>query len=303
MPPELLDAGIELIRYLSQFRGPWVNAFFLAFSGIGSTVGYLVLVCILWWRFSWKLGAKLFVALVLSVYLNAVIKDWVAQPRPFIYADIESVTRPGEFGFPSGHAQHAALVWSLLAAHFRKRWITVLAAGMVLLIGFSRVHLGVHFPTDVLGGWLLGGILAQVYLRWSDPAIDWARRLSFERQMFLALGAPLVLTLFHGTQNTATALGALAGALGGLALARRERLYSDDEPGRTRRKQLLVGLIGLPVLYLALIILSPSETSRLYYVYVWMRFAAIGLWASYLVPKLTAVFRTKHENLDASEAR
>ena len=112
MPPEILDPGIELIRYLSQYRGPWVTAVLLAFSGMGSTLGYLLLFCMLWWGVSWKLGARLFAALVLSVYLNAVIKDWVAQPRPFEYADVASVTRPDEFGFPSGHAQHAALVWN-----------------------------------------------------------------------------------------------------------------------------------------------------------------------------------------------
>jgi len=303
VPPEILDAGIEIIQYLSQFRGPRVNAFFLAFSGLGSTLGYLVLFCILWWGLSWKLGARFFAALVLSVYLNAVIKDWVAQPRPFVYADIESVTRPGEFGFPSGHAQHAALVWSLLAAHFRKRWLTVFAVAMVFLVGFSRVQLGVHFPTDVLGGWLLGGILAKAYLRWSDPAIDWARRLSFEKQMLLALGVPMILTALHGTRNTAMALGALAGALSGLLLARRQRLYSDEEPAPRRRERLLVGLVGLPAVYLALMALSPEETSRFYYLYLWMRFATIGLWVSYLVPKLIAIYRTKHENLDAPAAR
>ena len=303
MPTAILDAGIEILRYLSQFRSPGVNALFLAFSGLGSTVGYLILFCILWWGVSWKLGAKLFAALVLSVTLNAVIKDWVAQPRPFVYADIESVTRPGEFGFPSGHAQHAALVWSLLAAHFRKRRLTVFAAAMVFFIGFSRVHLGVHFPTDVLFGWLLGGILAIAYLRWSGPSIDWASRLSFERQMLLALGVPMILMALHGTRTTAMALGALAGALSGLVLARRQSLYHDEEPAPTRRERLFVGLIGLPAVYLALMALSPEETSRFYYLYLWMRFAIIGCWVSYLVPKLVAIFRTKHEKLDAPAAR
>jgi len=303
VPPEILDPGIEIIRFLSRFRGPWVNGFFLAVSGIGSTAGYLVLFCILWWGVSWKLGAKLYATLVLSVYLNAVIKDSVAQPRPFVYADIESVTRPDEFGFPSGHAQHAALVWTLLAAHFRKRWFTIFAAAMAFLVGFSRLQLGVHFPTDVLGGWLLGGVLALGYLRWSNRTFDWASRLSFERQMILALGLPLALTAAHGTRNTAMALGALAGALSGLVLARRQRLYSDEEPAPRRRESLLVGLLGLPALYLALLALSPSESSRLYPLYLWMRFATIGLWVSYLVPKVVAYMRSPRENSDASAAR
>ncbi len=303
MPPGILDAGIEILSYLSRFRGPWVNAFFLAFSGIGSTLGYLVLFAIVWWGFSWKLGAKLFTALVLSVYLNALIKDFVAQPRPFVYADFESVTHPDEFSFPSGHAQHAAFVWTLLAAHLRKRWFTIVAAAMVFLIGFSRVYLGVHFPTDVLAGWLLGGILAQAYMLWHGRFIGFADRLAFEWQLLLALGVPLTLTLLHGNRSTATALGGLAGALVGLIVARRQRLYSDRESGSGRGKRLVVGLVGLPVLYVALLLLSPEDTSRLYYLYIWMRFAAIGLWVSFLVPKLAAYRRESRENFDAASAR
>jgi membrane-associated phospholipid phosphatase len=286
VPPEILEPGIEVIRFLSQFRGPWVNAFFLAMSGIGSTVGYIVLFCFLWWGVSWKLGAKLYAALVLSVYLNAVIKDWVAQPRPFEYADVESVTRPDEFGFPSGHAQHAALIWPLLAVHFRKRWFTAFAMAMVFLIGFSRVQLGVHFPSDVLGGWLLGGILAAAYARWSDAAFERADRLSFETKLVLAVAVPMILTALHGTRTTAMVLGALAGALSGLVLARRQRLYPEDEPAPKRSERLLLGLVGLPALLLALLFLSPPETSRFYYLYLWALFATIGLWVSYLVPKL-----------------
>ncbi len=303
MPPGILDIGIEILSYLSRFRGPWLNAFFLVFSGIGSTVGYLLLFAILWWGFSWKLGAKLFAALVLSVYLNALIKDLVAEPRPFVYADFESVTQPDEFSFPSGHAQNAAFVWTLLAAHFRKRWFTIAATAMVLLIGYSRVHLGVHFPTDVLAGWLLGGFLAHAYVLWNERFIGWADRLAFEWQLLLALGVPMMLTLLHGTRNTATALGGLAGALVGLVIARRQRVYSDREPGSGRGKRLVVGLVGLPVVYFALLSVSPEDTSRLYYLYLWMRFAAIGLWVSFLVPKLAAYRRESHENLDAASAR
>lgn len=303
MPQEVLDAGIEVLRYLSRFRGPWVNAFFLAFSAIGSTFGYVFLLAIVWWGFSWKLGAKLFAALALSVFLNALIKDFVAQPRPFVYADFESVTRPDEFSFPSGHAQHAALVWILLAAHFRKRWLSVVAASMIFFIGFSRAYLGVHFPTDVLAGWLLGAILALAFLLWNEGFIDWADRLAFEWKVSLAFGLPFVLTVLHGTPTTALTLGTLAGTLGGLVLGRRQRLYSNREPGSRRRMRLVVGLVGLPLLYLALLRLSPDDTSWLYYLYRWMRFAAIGLWVSFLVPKIATLRRASHENLDAASAR
>jgi membrane-associated phospholipid phosphatase len=294
---------MQILSYLSRFRGPWLNAFFLTLSGIGSTAGYVMLFAILWWSVSWKLGAKLYTALVLSVFLNALAKDLVAQPRPFVYADFESVTRPGEFSFPSGHAQHAALLWSLLAVHFRKRWFTLAAGVMIFLVGFSRVYLGVHFPTDVLAGWLAGAILAYAYMRWNESFLDWADGLSFEWKLALAFGAPLLLTLLHGTPTTAMTLGLLAGALGGLVLARRQRLYTAKDSPPRRHMRLAVGLIGLPLLYIGLMVLSPEDTSRLYSFYRWLRFAAIGLWISFLVPKLAALRRPSHENVDAAAAR
>lgn len=98
-------------------------------------------------------------------------------------------------------------------------------------------------------------------------------------------------------------LGALAGALSGLVLARRQRLYPDEVAAPRRRERLLLGLIGLPALYLGLVALSPSETSRFYYLYLWMRFATIGLWVSYLVPKLVSYGRARHEDSDAPAPR
>jgi hypothetical protein len=155
--------------------------------------------------------------------------------------------------------------------------MVVFAVAVVFLIGFSRVQLGVHFPTDVLAGWLLGGILAKAYLRWSDPAIDWARRLSFERQMLLALGVPLVLTALHGPGTPRWLWAPLARSQA--LSARRQRL--SDEAAPKRHERLLVGLVGLPILYLAPSS-SPSRHPVLLSVSV-DAFATIGLWIGYLV--------------------
>jgi membrane-associated phospholipid phosphatase len=293
VPPEILDPGIAVLRFFSRFHGPLWNGIFLAISGMGSTAGYVLLFCLLWWGVSWKLGARLFVALVLSVYVNAAIKDWVREPRPFDYGGVESVIRPGEFSFPSGHAQHAVLVWGLLAAHVRRRSFTLAAAGIAFLIGFSRVALGVHFPSDVLGGWILGGLLAVLYHRWSGSVIDRASRIPLELALALALLLPLGLTLLEGNRNTATALGGLAGALSGLALAGREHLYAEREPPSRRRERLFLGLAGLPLIYLALRAASPAEGDPLHLLYLWARFAVIALWVSYLVPKIVNTFKRR----------
>ncbi len=84
-------------------------------------------------------------------------------------------------------------------------------------------------------------------------------------------------------------LGALAGALGGLAIARRQRLYYGAR-ARHRGDAAASSWVSsdCPSSIVALVALSPTGPSRLYYLHLWMRSAAMGLWVSYLVPKLVA---------------
>lgn len=287
MVADILDAGVELIRWLEPYRSPALTRFFTLVTDLGSTVGYLLLLPVIWWGFSWKVGARIFVALVLSVYLNSLIKDTVALPRPFVYSDdVTSLRTPGEYSFPSGHSQQAALFWGLLALHFRKRWFTGVAVAIAFLVGFSRVYLGVHFPSDVLVGWALGAAIAIAYARYFTPVAEWASRLELSSQTLLALGVPAGLAIIHPSQNAAIAMGGLAGALGGLAFAYHEGLYPEGAGSHNRRAWLIVGLAGLPILYFSLRLLSPGPDSFYYQLYLWARFAAIGLWVSFLVPRL-----------------
>ncbi len=291
---DILDAGVELIQWLEAFRFPALTRFLMVVSDLGSTVGYLLMLPIIWWGFSWKVGARIFVALVLSVYLNSLIKDIVALPRPFVYTDdVTPLRTPGEYSFPSGHAQHAVVFWGLLALHFRKRWFTGVAAAIMLLIGFSRVYLGVHFPSDVVAGWALGATIAWAYARWFRPVVDWGSQLELSSQTLLALGVPALLALIHPSRSAAIAMGGLAGALGGLAFAYHKGLYPEDERSQNRRSWLIVGLLGLPVLYFLLRLLSPGSESFYYHFYLWARFAAIGIWVSFLVPEIVSAAKRR----------
>jgi membrane-associated phospholipid phosphatase len=291
----LLDQGVELIRWIETIRNPILDTFFLAVTDIGSTVGYLVMLPLVWWGLSWKLGARLSVALVLSVYLNALLKDLIALPRPFVYAHLASLRTPDEYSFPSGHAQSAMVFWGLLAFHFQRRWFTIFAVAMASLIGLSRVYLGAHFPTDVLGGWAVGALILIGFVRWSRPLAGKVRQLSIGPQLGLALAVPSALALLHSSPNGARALGALAGALGGLSVAYHRGLYPSGDRSRSRRAWLVVGLVGLPLLYFGLRRLSPGAESAYYPLYLWARYAAIGLWVSFLVPRIVSLVRKTRE--------
>ena len=103
-----------------------------------------------------KLREGLFagIALIGSASLNLGAKQLFARERPTLW---ESIAPENSFSFPSGHAMGSitlAMVLALLAWHTRWRWwITLPMAAFTLMVGLSRVYLGVHYPSDILAGW------------------------------------------------------------------------------------------------------------------------------------------------------
>lgn len=103
-----------------------------------------------------KLREGLFagIALIGSALLNLGAKQLFARERPSLW---ESIAPESTFSFPSGHAMGSitlAAVLVLLAWHTRWRWwMTLPMAAFTLMVGLSRVYLGVHYPSDILAGW------------------------------------------------------------------------------------------------------------------------------------------------------
>ncbi len=114
-------------------------------------------------RRRWAPLAFLAIAQLGSIILYNAVKALVARPRPMIGEVVASATG---YAFPSAHATQAAAVWGALAVlamttlpdRRARRAVAAAAAALVLLIGVSRLYLGVHWATDVVGGWALGAV-------------------------------------------------------------------------------------------------------------------------------------------------
>jgi undecaprenyl-diphosphatase len=93
---------------------------------------------------------------LVSAFTSDVMKYFFARVRPDLVTQLDPISSPA---FPSGHANNAAVVYILfimLVPQARHPLWQLAAAAMILLTGLSRILLGVHWPTDVIGGWMLG---------------------------------------------------------------------------------------------------------------------------------------------------
>ena len=97
--------------------------------------------------------------------LGTLLKAVYARARPDLVAHLVGTDSAS---FPSGHAMNSAVTFLTLAVLLSRaetsvalrRYLMSVAIGLTLLIGFSRLYLGVHWPTDVLAGWIVGGLWA-----------------------------------------------------------------------------------------------------------------------------------------------
>ncbi|MEO5596714.1 MAG: phosphatase PAP2 family protein [Lysobacteraceae bacterium] len=148
-----------LLNLLHHTASPGHDRFFVLVSKLGYLWGVIPLdVAILLWLAATKRfrpGLFFGVAVIGSAILNIAAKMYFARVRPDLWLSIAPET---SYSFPSGHAMGSATLATaliLLCWHARARWpVVIVATSFALLVSFSRIYLGVHFPSDILAGWL-----------------------------------------------------------------------------------------------------------------------------------------------------
>jgi membrane-associated phospholipid phosphatase len=155
----ILEWGICVIAAIQTARTPVLDEFFKGMSALGSEYFYFAALPFICTMVNRTIGIRIALTILVSVTLNSLIKHWVGEPRPFELDPSVMVVGETGYGFPSGHAQQAALFWGLAVLYIRKLWVTVVAAIFVGLVGLSRIYLGVHYPTDVLGSLVIAGFI------------------------------------------------------------------------------------------------------------------------------------------------
>lgn len=154
-----------IIKHVIAFRSPWITEVMKSMTIIGNLIGYALIIPILTIFFiirkNWRLSIQITIVLLLSSGLNVVLKNVIQRQRP---PQIGHLVFAEFYSFPSGHAMSAITFYGfviyLSCILLRKAWlkysVVSLCLFMITLIGVSRIYLGVHYPSDILAGYIAG---------------------------------------------------------------------------------------------------------------------------------------------------
>ncbi|MEW6319950.1 MAG: phosphatase PAP2 family protein [Acidobacteriota bacterium] len=163
-----------LFRLINGTHADWLDLTLLTMSAVGTAGSLWLLTALLMALFPRsRAGAWRVVLAVAVAYLavDGLIKPLVSRPRPFVAVDARVIdTMPLTSSFPSGHA--ASAVAGAMAASRTWPAGTPLFAAAAVLIAYARVYVGVHYPSDVLAGALVGAASAWLVLGGRHPATD-----------------------------------------------------------------------------------------------------------------------------------
>lgn len=292
----LLVWGLDLIRAVQSFGSPGLTAFMKLITNFGGAASYLALLPLVFWCYDEEKGIRLGLAVMVSVWINLGLKFLLDQPRPFWPAYDLSVGIITEDlnGLPSGHAQISLTLWVIVASWIGKKWAYAAALLLSLLVGFSRLYLGVHFPTDLLGGWILGALVLCGYFFLSGRIQDLLVRGGQRLQMILSAAAAFVMILYRPSVEMlmpgAVALGmGLAYSINANHLHfRAAALFGRRGPAKflSLAGRYLIGLAGIVLVFAAFSRLEPGKASAYYPLFFFLRFVLLEFWIYLCAPWL-----------------
>jgi membrane-associated phospholipid phosphatase len=302
-----------------QSLGPTLQALMRAITLFGDELFFIIFMPALYWCVDALVGLRIGIMLLLSTALNSFFKLLWKGPRPYWISDqVTPLVRESSFGIPSGHAMTATSVWGWAAMEVKKKTFTIFCIVLILLIGISRLVVGAHFLTDVLAGFLLGGLLLAAFARWVGPLSTWFAGLHLSGQILASLASALVLVGLNGLvvaltgswalppdwaaragqvsplslSGALTAGGTWFGMLAGFSILRARQGTLQSAQGTWQKiARYLLGIAGVLLLYLGLgqvfsTINAQAAVPLLEYLLRFVRYSLIGLWISWLAPLL-----------------
>ncbi len=287
----------DFMTALAEWRPDWLYSFFNIFTILGDDIGIMFIALIIFWCIDKKLGfSAMMVLLAAAIYMH-ILKSFFFEPRP-----LEGQQRYDSLSFPSGHTLTTYAVWGYLAVRAKNKYLWIAAVVIAILMGVSRVIIGVHFPGDILGGYIFGTIFLAALLfctyhfssRKKNSGTDFFLRNLIVIVIIFTVIALLVLN-FYPSDDATMVTGILAGLIIGRVLE--ERLVRFKTDG-SAINQIIKLIIGATLLFL----LAKGISFDFLELPHWniIRFLIAGLWATFLAPYIFVLFKLSPKDSSTS---
>lgn len=313
----LYDLGVNFVLFIQNLGG-WLTTPMKLFTFMGGAEFYLLIIPVLYWSIDAALGLRIGTILLTSEGINYIFKVGFHTARPFWFSrQVESFAFEESFGVPSGHAQNSAAVFGLFAACLNRWWVWVISLILIFLVGVSRIYLAVHFPQDVLVGWIVGFIILGVFLRLEKPVTDWLANQTLIIRIFTAFAFSIGIMIVGLMVRTITVdwqipqawvenaklafpleelidpfkisplmrtCGALFGITAGALWLSARGGFSSRGSWWKRTLRFVIGVVGVGILWMGLGAIIPELDNFLGYAMYYVWYTLIGFWVSGLAP-------------------
>lgn len=148
---------MRFLYLLEKLRMPVLNELMLAITTLGEETAFLVIALIIFWCVDKKKGYYVMAVGFMGTMINQILKLACRVPRPWVldpqFTILEQAREAAAgYSFPSGHTQTAVGTFGSIAAFSERKWIRRMCIALAVLVGLSRMYIGVHTPADVLAG-------------------------------------------------------------------------------------------------------------------------------------------------------
>jgi membrane-associated phospholipid phosphatase len=301
---QALAWGLSVVEAIQTIASPALTAVIKALTMLGSEYFYMAAIILVYWCIDERQGFRLGLMTMFSGWANSFFKALFKQPRPFNLDPKVGLGTETNYGFPSGHAQNALVFFGVGRGLLQKKlsrvqtWAIII--GWSLILSFTRVYLGVHFPTDIFGGWLIAVVLLVLYFFLEPPV---TKLISNFQPITLVLIAALITAAMNATGCPSDIAGMFFGLAAGYVFMYSHLKWHARPDGKqaslkTCVLRLLLGGIVAGLLFLILTLIAPGEHS-IFQNIVWFRegsaferlgkfvmYGILGLYVSYGGPWL-----------------
>ncbi|MGI5173160.1 phosphatase PAP2 family protein [Treponema sp. OMZ 840] len=298
--------GLQVIKTVQLIKSAPLTLFMKAVSFLSDPKAYTLFLPLAFLCIDEKRGMKLTMSVFFAGSLNTAIKNALKIPRPYIRDPSVGLDSVHGYSTPSGHSQSSASFWPYFIRLFfpraaqkdkavqNKTAVRVLklvcAVGLPLLIGFSRVYLGVHYPSDVLMGLTLGFLFSAGLILFGPHIECFINRCA---RIFKILILGLITAGLNALSPADTSMNAAFFGFGFGYILLKEQGGFCASKGSAAQKILRLALCAAVCapLFFVLKTFFPGTESAYYQLFRFLRYGIVSFCAGFVVPKLCIILR------------